>query len=108
MIIIHDFFTQMGGGENLIVSISKKYNAKIYTLLNKSYLFGEKNTLADYSILPFIRQFANIDIAWFNSQPWPKLQHWLKCFISSNRFEQIQSKYPQWKVNDHITEFPEA
>ena len=38
MIIIHDFFTQMGGGENLIVSISKKYNAKIYTLLNKSYL----------------------------------------------------------------------
>lgn len=85
-----------------------RFLSKLESMLNKSYLFGEKNTLADYSILPFIRQFANIDIAWFNSQPWPKLQHWLKCFISSNRFEQIQSKYPQWKVNDHITEFPEA
>ena len=37
MIILHDFFTQKGGGENLIISIAQKYNSKIYTLLNKSY-----------------------------------------------------------------------
>ena len=42
MIILHDFFTQRGGGENLIVSISQKYNANIYTLLNKSYKSNNK------------------------------------------------------------------
>ena len=85
-----------------------RFLSKLESMLSKSYLFGEKNTLADYSILPFIRQFANVDITWFDKQPWPKLQHWLNHFITSNRFQQIQSKYPQWKVNDHITEFPEA
>jgi len=38
MIILHDFFIQKGGGENLIISIAQKYNSKIYTLFNKSYL----------------------------------------------------------------------
>ena len=88
--------------------VACRFLFKLETMLTESYLFGENSTLADFSILPFIRQFANVDITWFNKQPWPKLQHWLNHFITSNRFQQIQSKYPQWKVNDNITIFPES
>ena len=34
MIIIHDFFDQNGGGENLISSISKLFNCRIYSAFN--------------------------------------------------------------------------
>ena len=35
MDIIHDFFIQDGGGENLVKSISKFTNGKIYTAFTK-------------------------------------------------------------------------
>ena len=35
MIIIHDFFLENGGGENLIISIAKKFNIKIITAYSK-------------------------------------------------------------------------
>ena len=35
MIIVHDFFSQNGGGENLVLSIAKELNIKIITAYNK-------------------------------------------------------------------------
>ena len=39
--------------------------------------------------MPFIRQFANTDGAWFNAQPWPHLQAALEQFQASNAFTSI-------------------
>jgi glutathione S-transferase len=66
----------------------------------------ERATIADYAILPFVRQFAFIDKAWFDAQPWPALQRWLECFLASERFSSVMTKYPQWVERDGVTVFP--
>lgn len=62
-------------------------------------------TLADFAILPFVRQFAFIDKDWFDAQPWPTLQGWLDRFLISDRFAHIMEKYPQWQEGDPPTFF---
>ncbi len=66
----------------------------------------ERPCLADYAILPFVRQFAFIDKAWFDAQPWPDLQAWLESFLTSERFLAIMTKYPQWATGDEVVSFP--
>lgn len=63
-------------------------------------------TLADFAILPFVRQFAFIDKDWFYAQPWPSLQAWLDRFLISDRFAHIMEKYPQWQDGDPPVLFP--
>ena len=65
-------------------------------------------TLADFAILPFVRQFAFIDKAWFDAQPWPALQSWLERFLASEGFTRIMVKYPKWHEGDPPTYFPDA
>ncbi len=57
-------------------------------------------TIADFAILPFVRQFAFIDKAWFDAQPWPNVQRWLAEFLASDQFDRIMFKYPQWIEGD--------
>lgn len=66
----------------------------------------EKPSLADFAILPFVRQFAFIDKEWFDAQPWPRLQAWLERFLVSDRFGHVMGKYPQWREGDAPVCFP--
>ncbi|WP_114287044.1 glutathione S-transferase [Candidatus Halocynthiibacter alkanivorans] len=75
-------------------------------LVGKNWLFGEIS-LADMAMLTFVRQFANVDRAWFDAEPWPDLQRWLETFLASDRFLAIMQKYPQWQPGDALTFFPE-
>jgi glutathione S-transferase len=56
-------------------------------------LFGDRATLADIAIFPFIRQFANTDPDWFNAQPWPGVQRWLIGHLESDRFGRVMKKH---------------
>ncbi|GJM00502.1 MAG: glutathione S-transferase [Methyloligella sp.] len=76
-------------------------------LSTQNYLFGNERSLADITIAPFVRQFANIDRNWFDSQPWPHLIKWLNEFIESELFLSIMEKYAPWQEGDEITWFPE-
>lgn len=76
------------------------------TLLDEGYLFGSRPTLADMAILPFVRQFANIDRDWFNEQSWHKVHQWLETFTNSALFLSVFEKYPKWVKGDSITVFP--
>ncbi|MEM9279631.1 MAG: glutathione S-transferase [Pseudomonadota bacterium] len=69
-------------------------------LNGKAYLFGDRFSLADAAILPFVRQFAHVDQDWFWSQDWPNVIRWLEAFLESNRFQEIMAKYPQWKSGE--------
>ncbi|MDP3526821.1 MAG: glutathione S-transferase [Hoeflea sp.] len=69
------------------------------------WMFG-RPTLADYAILPFVRQFALVDKAWFDARPWPDLQHWLEAFLASARFERVMGKYAPWQEGDRPVIFP--
>ena len=77
-------------------------------LATQTYLFGERVSLADIAIFPFVRQFANTDRAWFDAQPLPHLQRWLETHLTSLLFTGIMAKYPQWKTGDPEIAFPPA
>jgi len=61
------------------------------------FLFGETPTLADMAILPFIRQFAHVDLAWFKQAGYPKLQRWLNEFKQSKLFLSCMEKHSPWQ-----------
>jgi len=64
------------------------------------WLFGERPTLADLALLPFVRQFAHIDRAWFHAQDWPHLIAWLDRFLDSEAFVRVMNKYTPWSEGD--------
>ncbi|MBW4708199.1 glutathione S-transferase [Roseobacter sp. YSTF-M11] len=70
------------------------------------WMFGHP-TLADFAILPFLRQFAFIDKAWFDAHPWRNLHQWLEAFLCSEPFACTMQKYPQWKEGAPAIRFPD-
>ena len=66
---------------------------------NSKWMFGKNCSLADMALLPFIRQFSNIDSHWFYSQNLPNVQKWLNYFLETNHFLQIMKKYSIWTSN---------
>ncbi|MBL4767836.1 MAG: glutathione S-transferase C-terminal domain-containing protein, partial [Rhodobacteraceae bacterium] len=69
-------------------------------LKGQNSLFGDGPTIVDLAILPFVRQFANTDRDWFDTQNWPDLIAWLNRFTESEAFAQIMIKYLPWSEGD--------
>jgi glutathione S-transferase len=61
-------------------------------LTRATYLAGGHVSLADMAIVPFVRQFANVDSDWFDSQSSRALQRWLRTLVESARFERIMQR----------------
>lgn len=61
-----------------------------------SFLLGNRQTLADVAIFPFVRQFAYVNIDWFNSSPYIYLQKWLQWHETSEIFAFVMQKFPIW------------
>lgn len=55
-------------------------------------LMGAEISVADICIFPFIRQFANVDRAWFDALALPRLQAWLHRHIESDLFQRVFKK----------------
>ena len=68
-------------------------------LTKNEFLMGANPSLADYAILPFIRQFSRVDRKWYLQAPYPKLQHWLERHYQNPLFSKAMTKYPQWLDN---------
>lgn len=77
-------------------------------LSDNGWLFGARASLADYAVLPFTRQFASVDPAWFEAAPYPALRGSLQAFLGSSLFRSVMKKYPQWLPGDAEVRFPEA
>ncbi|MGX1497926.1 glutathione S-transferase [Labrenzia sp. MBR-25] len=75
-------------------------------LTDRPRLFGRRGSLADYAILPFVRQFANADRSWFDSQDWTSLKAWLEAFENSFRFQSVMPKWSPWRAGDTPVFFP--
>lgn len=76
-------------------------------LTNSPYLFGQKISLADIAIFPFIRQFADVNQTCFEKSPYPHLQRWLTHFNNSALFHSVMKKYPTWLESGKEIIFPE-
>jgi len=77
-------------------------------LCDQDYLFGNRASLADIAIAPFVRQFANADTKWFESTRYENVHRWLREFLESPRFRDCMHKFKQWKTGDAPIRFPLA
>lgn len=96
-----------GGDESARLEAAQILNGLETTLQARPFLSGPAFGLADAASITFIRQFAHVDLNWFNRQPWPHLRRWLENFLASPRFAAIMQKYPEWQATDPATLFPE-
>jgi glutathione S-transferase len=56
-------------------------------MLQNSYIFDSCSGIYYTGCMPFIRQYANTDKAWFEAQQWPALQTALADFEASAEFK---------------------
>jgi glutathione S-transferase len=66
-------------------------------MLGDGWLFGLRAGIADMALLPFVRQFAHTDAAWFAAQPWPRLQAWLAGFEAGTLYAGVMGKHAPWQ-----------
>ncbi|HKM38003.1 MAG TPA: glutathione S-transferase [Thiopseudomonas sp.] len=75
-------------------------------LANNPFLLGDKASVADIGIMPFVRQFAHVDRAVFYSLPYPNLQRWLDHWLEHPLFVQAMIKFKPWQEGDELVVFP--
>jgi len=77
---------------------AEKFPAELNKRLQQTrFLSGPDISLSDIAIFPFIRQFALVDISWFEQTKYDFLKAWLQYFLDSRLFTQVMEKYPLWK-----------
>jgi glutathione S-transferase len=57
-----------------------------------SFLLGDRDSFADIAIFPFIRQFAHVDLDWFDNSHYLALVRWLNFYKSSSLFLSVMEK----------------
>ena len=77
-------------------------------LRTSRHLFGDAPALADMAIAPFVRQFAQVDAAWFAAASWPSVQAWLSALTGSPMWTAVMAKYAPWQPGDVAVIFPEG
>ena len=87
-----------------------KYKARdllvnLNNVLNKKeWLNGDKISISDISILPFVRQYRIADIKWFDNQlELPNINRWLDNFLNSKILHDVMKKYKIWEITDPKT-----
>ena len=71
-------------------------------LADSTHLSSASMTLSDAAIMPFVRQFAAVQPAWFSQQPCPHVQAWLAAISGSDLFEDIMQKRDVWPVGRQL------
>tara|TARA_Y100000389_G_C17350746_1_gene458312 strand:- start:259 stop:897 length:639 start_codon:yes stop_codon:yes gene_type:complete len=61
-------------------------------LETKKYLLSNKIGYLDIAIFPFIRQFCNVDLKWFDQACYNNLKNWVDRITNSDLFIQIMKK----------------
>ena len=68
-------------------------------LSGSNFLTGDRQTLADVAIFPFVRQFAYVDYDWFATCEYRHLRQWLTWHEQSDLFAIVMAKYPVWTAD---------
>ncbi len=75
-------------------------------LAKNPFLLGDKASIADIGVMPFVRQFAHVDRDIFYSLPYPSLQRWLQYWLQHPNFVQAMIKFQPWQEGDDVVVFP--
>jgi glutathione S-transferase len=69
-------------------------------------LCGDAPGLTDAAIFPFVRQFAEVDRAWFDGLSLPGVQDWLARHLASSLFAAAMVRLAPWQAGDAPIRFP--
>ena len=72
-------------------------------LSHTKYFMRDDISIIDIAIFPFIRQFANVDLDWFQNE-YVKLASWLNKILDSVLFKRIMKKYDLWDSSKKVIE----
>jgi len=75
-------------------------------LTKHTHLCGERRSLADIGIFPFVRQFANTDRDWWSTNAPIELQEWLRRHVDSRLFAIAMAKHKPWQSGEVGPVFP--
>lgn len=92
------------------------YRAKAETFLaaleniltGSDFLIASQPRLADIAIFPFVRQFAFVDKAWFESSEYVQTKRWLDYWLDHRLFEAVMEKYQVWENGASPIFFPDT
>jgi glutathione S-transferase len=75
----------------------EEFIAALEKRLEKTHnLMGDQDSMADYALLPFVRQFARVDRKWYLQSPYPKCRDWLNRHLQMPLYTKAMAKYPLW------------
>ncbi|PMH43773.1 hypothetical protein BCU68_13055 [Vibrio sp. 10N.286.49.B3] len=66
-------------------------------LQNNRYLSGGSAGLADYAILPFVRQFSRVERRWFKSQQLDLIEQWLSSMYQTPIYHAAMLPHVKWQ-----------
>lgn len=61
-------------------------------LQQSTWLVGDRVSMADVALFPFVRQFAGVDKTWFDAQAIGAVQGWLQHWLDSSLFHAVMEK----------------
>lgn len=97
--------------EELQSSYKKQIETQFLQQMNSQlelfpYLIGQKLSVADIAIFPFIRQFTLVDSNWPFKLHYSFIAAWLEKFTEDPLFETIMQKNLHWSPGDSEIIFP--
>jgi len=96
----------------LLSQLEHRNNAEFFLhllenkLVDHPYLLGDRLTITDVAIMPFIRQFAGVEPQWFEQCQYTGVRRWLKHQIESPLFKSVMTKYAFWHPGEKTVYFP--
>ena len=86
-----------------------EWNSKLMSKNNDTacWLVNAKETLADWSLWPFVRQYRNVDpVSFDNDKDLIRLRNWLESYSSNSKFEILMQKSIPWSPDQSPKYFP--
>jgi glutathione S-transferase len=76
-------------------------------LVGRSHLMGDKPSLTDAALFPFVRQFAQIDRGRFEGEGVAHLLKWLLKWETNSLFETVMFRTANWVAGDEAVIWPQ-
>ncbi len=75
-------------------------------LTDSRFLFGDRVSLADYAVLPFVYLFAKTGMEWFREALYPHVWSWLDHHKKSSLFRLAMEEKPLWVADREPLIYP--
>ncbi len=92
---------------SVVVSGCHQALAQVEVALSAGFLLGERVSIADIAVFPFVRQFHFVEPKQLEQWNLKTTLTWLQSFLDSEEFACVMQKVPLWSAAEEISN-PEA